>query len=101
MAYDEQLEIAEPHQAPTAIATLTDNLNDHDQEFVESKPNLTIDGALDHLNEMRKLFVDNDVLFTQVNLLYNAITANEISSEITKKNKQSIIGDFFNPRQNE
>ena len=74
LAFDNQLESEAPMCAPTAI---------------------------EHLNQMQKLFVDNDVIFTQINSLYSAVTSTKISDEITKKSKQSSISDFFNPCQNE
>ena len=77
--------------------------HDHDQEeeYVTDPAVVTIDNAIHHLNQMQKLFVDNDAIFSQINALYSAVTSNKISIEINKKNKQSTISDFFNPCQNE
>ena len=75
---------------------------DQDDDAVDVvQPKLTIDNAIDHLNEVQKLFVDNDATFTQINALYSAVTSSKIKSEIVKKNKQATITDFFNVRQNE
>ena len=89
LACDDKLEQEEPSQAPTAMPMPLESENNQDndqQEILDNKPNLTIDKALDHLNEMWKLFVDDDVLFTQVNVLHNAVTANKILNEIIRKN---------------
>ena len=55
---------------------------------------VTIDTAIDQLKAMWKLFVD-DTIFSQINNLYSAVTANKIEMEINKKNKKSTISDFF------
>ena len=96
LAFDDQLKTECCPRTPTASATPTDD-HDQDEEIVENsvQSHVTIDNAIDQLEDMRKLFVDNDEIFTKINNLYSIITANRIEMEINKKNKQSTISDFF------
>ena len=43
---------------------------------------MSLDNAIDHLTQMQKFFVDNNVIFSQINSLYSAVTSNKILMEI-------------------
>ena len=94
LAYDDKLESECPSRTPTASATPTDD-HDQDEGIVENTVHITIDNAIDQLREMRKLFINNDAIFSQINSLFSAVTANKIEMEINKKNNQSAVSDFF------
>ena len=54
-----------------------------------------MDTDIDQLKAMQKLFVDNGIIFSQINTLYSAVILNKIQIEISKRNKQATISDFF------
>ena len=88
MAHNDKPESECPSRAPTASATPTDD-HDQDEEIVENTVHITIDNAIDQLREMRKLFINNDAIFSQVNSLTSAVTVNKIEMEINKKKKNN------------
>ena len=72
LAFDDPRESEAPIHAPTAMATPNTNVEQDEEDTCIpcNQPCMIIDSAIEYLNQMQKLFVDNDVIFAQINNLY-------------------------------